>query len=148
MINLQGLENIIEKFSDAESKIKTFEENLLRVGEERANIDFNSVVYEGDRDVTFSQDFPSIDEFTLRASGKGVIFMEYGSGVGATHPEGSSKGFTPDSWSVNDKREFHEKGYWHYNGKTIYGQPPARAMYNARKEMLKNANEKFEEVFK
>lgn len=148
VISLKGLDDISRKYENSLQKVERAERELLEMGRERADLDFKGVVYKGDRNVNVTPNFRDADDFELRASGKSVIFMEYGSGVYAYHPLGSSKGFTPDSWSKDHKREFHDKGYWHYGGETMNGQPSAKAMYNARKIILNNANKKIGEVFK
>lgn len=138
-----------EKYGKAEAKIEAYEKELLEVGRQTADRNFKSVRYKGDRNVMVSPDVISINDFRLTARGSDVIFMEYGSGIDAVHPDGASKGFTLDSWSSTlGTGQFHNNGFWYYNGEKLVGQPPSMAMYFARKDILNNLNETFGEAFK
>lgn len=122
------------------------EEDLIKDGGDVADDCYASVYYEGEKDYFVYPKLKDLNEGEIRAKGVSVIFLEFGSGVGATHKEGGEFGFVEDSWSSTHAKQYHEKGYWKYNGKMITGQPAAMGLYNARKHILKNAQKKTEEV--
>lgn len=85
----------------------------------------------------------------VSARGNGVLFQEYGTGVGAVHPDRDKYGFTPGSWSKTyGTGQFAEKGYWYYKGRQWVGVPPSMAMYEARKTIIRNFAKTFEEALK
>lgn len=123
---------------------------LLKLGEETAQISFNThtMTYDGES-VTVTSQQTAWNEGVISATGDGVLFQEYGTGVGAIHPDGGIYNFTPGSWSrTKGTGKFDRDGYWWWKGKYYKGVPPAMAMYQARKTIEQNAQKIFEEEFK
>lgn len=77
------------------------------------------------------------------ASGESVLFIEYGSGIryGYGHPDPGVYG--PGTWSESEKGHGHwdDPNGWFIPGtrQRSYGNPPAMAMYEAKKTILKRA---------
>lgn len=130
---------------------KKLEELVKRLGElgvEVAKAGFTSAAYSmGPNDISVDLDTDG-KKCTISASGTAVCFIEFGTGVGATHPYGAEKGYTPGSWSQGP----HGKGYfppgWSHNGKYTTGEPAAMAMYDAAKQMREQIQTIAREVFK
>lgn len=87
------------------------------------------------------------NKLIIKASGKQVCFIEFGTGVDAVHELGGKFGMLPDSWSKDHARQFHDKGYWFYGGKRYIGTVPNECMYNASKEIRARILEVAKEVF-
>ena len=79
----------------------------------------------------------------LTATGDDLMFLEFGTGLNMSsqNPYANKMGFYPGSWSVNHKRFlypntiYHFKGAWKHDKKTLWGQNPAKGMYNAFRAM-------------
>lgn len=88
----------------------------------------------------------------LVASGKGLYFIEFGTGVTATTDEGSQFGFTPWSWSKTQGTGFGAKhGWWVFRGKNgewqyRTGTIPCLGMYHAKKTIQEYIRNKAEEI--
>ena len=135
--------------------------SLMEIGKDEADRSFSDANFylTVSGDDTTNEEKPTISytkvseelankEYDLVGQGRHIMFQEYGTGIGATHPEGHDYGYTEDSWSISHKREYHDKGYWHYQGKKLKGHPASMGMYNARKTIESNIDNKVEEVWK
>ena len=75
------------------------------------------------------------DGWLVIASGREVMFLEFGAGVDTDtdHAWTQEMPFKvePGSWSEDHAKQFSEKGYWFYDGKLWHGIPATRALYNA-----------------
>ena len=150
--DLASLEHATDALALIEQALKTKLEELVKrlgeVGLDVAQAGFSSAAYSmGPNDVTVTLE-PDGTRCTISAAGSSVIFIEFGTGVGATHPYGGEKGYTPGSWSQGP----HGKGYfppgWSHNGKYTTGEPAALAMYNAATQMREQIQTIAREVFK
>ena len=122
-------------------RIRLLLEKLGEIGVNTAAIKFRSAKYDGNNDVDVTIEWS--DENTLRivASGGSVLFIEFGSGLGGYgHPQAGELGYGPGTWSDNEalggKHHWDDpKGWYYEHGQKSHGNPPARAMYDAGKEM-------------
>lgn len=75
--------------------------------------------------------------FVILAKGKAVCFVEFGAGVtaGSGYDIPVDLDISPGSWSKNHAQEFSRYGFWTYGGQKITQSTPAKAMYNASKEI-------------
>lgn len=168
MIKITGFDKILKRLDSyqnvTQEKQKELLERLASLGVNKAEIVFKTAQYDGTNDVVVEP--PKwIDENTIQivARGKAVTFIEFGSGVtySEQHPwasevgairgqYGKGKGKNP-SWTY-----YGEAGT---NGKFIRasdkgdvirtkGNPPARAMYLASKEIKEKILEICKEVYK
>lgn len=82
--------------------------------------------------------------------GEDAIFIEFGAGLGATHPEGSVYGYTPGSWSSSDKGSgvYAKKGFWYYGRKKYDRIPAIEGAYKATAKVETEFKSKVDEVFK
>ena len=138
-----------------EDKKRLFMEELAQIGIDVANISYNTMLFDGDRDVTVEG--PEwIDDNTLviKSSGTDVLFMEFGTGAmfGEGHPQAEEFGYGPGTWSDNEalggKGHWDDPNGWYYeHGKKSWGNPPHMGMYDAGQKMRESIVEKAREVF-
>lgn len=114
---------------------------LADEGAEQARTAFSLADYDGGNDVEVSVKSIAGGKAVV-ARGKSVLFIEYGSGMryGYGHPEPLEYG--PGTWSEgpNGKGHWKDPHGWFIPGTRMrtYGNPPAMAMYEAGKEMVKD----------
>lgn len=168
-ITVTGLTETLKRVEDLNStergdmreKIELFLLKLAQIGIGRAQFEYSRA----------TNDVPQlsaiqINENTIcvRASGKNVLFLEFGTGITymANYPD--DEGFQPiyyaGDWSTSPRGKGHwndPKGWWYpaENGYHLgkggyqhtYGNPPVRAMYEAKKEMRDKIDTVIREVF-
>lgn len=164
--NIDKVIRQLEKYRDnLKSKQHRLLEKLAEIGIDVATARFGSAQYDGVNDVVV-QDSPEwVDETKLiiYAFGTTVTFIEFGTGVHYTeqHPKAEELGairgeFGQGKGSQTSWGFYGEPGT---NGKVIkttdkgnlvitQGNPPARAMYDAGKEMRTQILQIAREVFK
>lgn len=167
-IKVTGLEKAVRKLEaykkSLEGKTHVFLEHLAQVGIDVADVAFRTAQYDGENDVVVSGEPEWIDDNTLviTASGSAVKFIEFGTGVHYTeqHPKAGEMGMvrgeygqgkgSQDSWGYygnpgTNGRVVKENG----KGSLVitHGNPPARAMYDAGKEMREQVRAIAKEVF-
>lgn len=151
-----NVDDVIDKYKqmkdDMNKKIDLFLERLATIGAQVASHEFATAVYNGVNDVVVSVMRVSETRWELVANGKAVLFIEYGSGIkyGYGHPDPSI--FGPSTWSESvGKGHWNDpKGwFWREGGELhhSYGNPPARAMYDATKEIELSIEEVARDVF-
>lgn len=166
-IKLNDIEGAIAKLEEYEksirNKTKVLMERLANVGYDVANVRFSQAQYDGTNDVVVkSPEWVDDNKIVLVAHGNTVTFIEFGTGVRYTeiHPLALEKGAIRGGFGKGHGK----KDSWAYygnpgtNGKIVReskngivvrtnGNPPARAMYeaskNMREEILKIAKEVF-----
>lgn len=165
---IRRLENLVDSL---ETKKKDFLQRLADIGVDTASVLFKNAEYDGDNDVKVAP--PTwIDDNTIavQASGNSVLFIEFGTGVSfPEHPQadefgyyhgmyGKGKGMNVKGWIYEGKQGTHgmpvaikdkegrviglKDGVWR-----TFGNPPARAMYEASKEMRRQMLDIAREVF-
>ncbi|MBE6784140.1 MAG: hypothetical protein E7536_09045 [Ruminococcaceae bacterium] len=151
------LKDIDAYTKNLETKLDTFLERLSTLGAFRARIDFSKAMYAGDNDVEINVE-KTATGYKVVATGQAVVFIEFGTGViNPEHPQSSEFGFSHGSYGQG--KGANEKG-WVYVGEQgnagqpirdgvyrTYGNPPARAMYNASEDMTKSVSKIAREVF-
>lgn len=158
---VQNVKEVVDKLSDyqknAENKLNLLLEKLCTLGAYRARIDFSNAMYAGNNDVEISVESTS-SGYEVVASGASVLFIEFGTGViNPEHPQSAEFGFAHGQYG--DGKGANEKG-WTYAGEQgnagqpirdgvyrTYGNPPAKAMYNAAKDMKSEILKIAKEVF-
>ena len=155
-IEVKGLDALTRKLeayaNSLESKKRTFIERIAQIGFSYADIAFSEAAYDGDKDVTVHE--PQwVDENTISvvADGKSVLFIEFGAGlIGGGHELAGQFGYGPGTWSDGPGGKHHwddPRGWYYGHGQKSYGNRPARAMYEASKEMRKQLLDIAKEVF-
>lgn len=137
----QGIDEAIQQLEEYEKKIAEKTQLLLQrvaeLGGSVASLQYETFTdYIGENDIsveTVEQD----GKFVILAKGQAVCFIEFGTGVsaGMGYDKTVDMDITPGSWSKTHGGYFVKDGYWYYNGEIITGSTPAKAMYNASKEI-------------
>lgn len=141
--------NEIERYDNwLQEKTEELARRLAELGAGEARITFANAEYLGDNDVEVDV-VATDDGYSIIASGTAVIFIEFGSGVEATHPQGNDFGYTEGSWSASDKGRglYAENGRWWYDGVPLTGQPPAMAMFKAAENLKDQLKRIAKEIF-
>lgn len=139
-----------------QSKAKMVCEKLAKEAEGIARSRYLNAQYDGDNDVSVSV-VQTNKGCTVKASGKSVLFIEFGAGAkeGYAHASlagyAAEHGFGPGTWSDGPEGKGHwndPKG-WYIpgGGGHTYGNPPEMAMYFAAKEAKRRIPEVAREVF-
>lgn len=148
-IEIQNIDKVISQIKayrkDLKSKINLLLERLSTLGAYRARVEFTNAMYAGDNDVQVSVETTSTG-YKVVANGAAVLFIEFGTGIiNPEHPQSSEFNFTHGQYGSG--KGANEKGWVYVGeqgnaGQTIkegvyhtYGNPPAKAMYNASKDM-------------
>lgn len=122
---------------------------LANIGMNRANQDFASVLYQGEKDYAVTVE-PLKDGAKLSATGETVYFLEYGSGAFQPSYAGETPlGLERGSWSLSEKGKGHwddPRGWYVSHGVKSWGNPPANAMYHAEQDIKRNADRVIQEV--
>lgn len=134
-----------EYFADLIEKANTVCERLATIGAVRASLDFSRAIYNGTNDVAVTVE-PIDNGYAIHARGNAVLFIEFGSGAsygyGHPEPEGYGPGTYPGKGHWDDPN-----GWWYGNHEHSYGNPPAQAMYNAKRDIQAEVQRIADEVF-
>ncbi len=134
-----------EYFADLIEKANTVCERLASMGAVRASLDFARAIYNGTNDVAVTVE-PIDNGYAVHARGDAVLFIEFGSGAsygyGHPEPEEYGPGTYPGKGHWNDPN-----GWWYGNHEHSYGNPPAQAMYNAKRDIQAEVQRIADEVF-
>ena len=167
-MKVRGLSETIrhlERYRDQlTAKQREFLRRLAEIGIDVANVRFASAQYDGTNDVKVSDapEWQGETKLRISASGRAVGFIEFGSGVhySEQHPKAAQFGAVRGGYGYG----LGKFDSWRYrgdpgtNGEVItegvhageivtHGNPPARAMYDAGKEMWDKILEIAREVF-
>lgn len=138
-------------------RLETFIARLVKEGYDIASVKFTSALYDGDNDVTVRVEQNGRGAKII-ASGKAVLFIEFGSGVAyPVHASGmyshgtygKGKGANPTGWVY--KGEKGTGGYPISGRSGVYrtkGNPPAEAMWDATREMAERYRQIWLEVMR
>lgn len=155
-IKVSGLDSLMKKLKayrdSLEAKQQRLLEELAAIGIDVADAEFKVAQYDGYNDVVVNKDPVWIgdNQLVISASGQAITFIEFGSGVHYTeqHPKASDFGYERGTYGQG-KGSQDTWGYYGSpgtNGQVVksnekgdlvltHGNPPARAMYDAGKEM-------------
>ena len=163
MINVEvtGMEEALKAFESFtktfEDKIKLTLERLMAQGYYVASAGFRDAAYPGTNDVSVADPIWEGEYLVLRAEGKAVAFIEFGTGIKFEEYPSDIPGDGNDPYATlglsprgtYGKGQGSNKKGWVYDGEAgkgglgypflskgrykvlTYGNPPARAMYNA-----------------
>ncbi|MBO7712423.1 MAG: hypothetical protein J6S85_02570 [Methanobrevibacter sp.] len=146
------LDNII-----APEKIELFLERLAETGIGKAQRIYGVSTSEA-QTPDLSYEFIDNNTVCVKASGEDVLFLEFGTGITYMQEYPTDEGFTPifyaGDWSDNEelggKHHWRNPNGWYIpggHGKHTYGIAPARAMYEAKKEIKQQIEIIAREVF-
>lgn len=164
---IEGLSSLIKKIDkihiEIDRKKKEFLDKLAQVGVETASIIFKTAQYDGINDVEVNSEW--LDDSTIRvvAKGKSVTFIEFGTGITYTeqHPLAVDMGMIRGSYGKgrgkNPKWSYYGDPGTHgeivrvdnIKGNVVLtkGNPPAKALYQAGKDIRERILEVAKEVF-
>lgn len=155
-IRAMGLSNAISKLKayqkSLDGKKRRLLEKLAEIGIDVATLKFTEAEYDGEHDVVVNKSPEWVDDNKLfiTATGNSVLFIEFGTGVyyAEQHPKGAELGMIRGTYGQG-KGSQNTWGYYGVPGKyaisakdtdkgtlvLTHGNPPARAMYDAGKDM-------------
>ena len=121
---------------------------LATLGATVATIQFSRAIYNGTNDVTVRVDNTG-SVAVIYADGSAVAFIEFGSGAkyGYGHPDAARLGTGPGTYPDGKGHWDDPHGWWYGHGKHSYGNPPAKAMYEAREQIVEQLTEIARQVF-
>ena len=140
------------------SKYSKALERIAVIGGGTARVKFTKAFYAGKNDVEIEVKRISNTHYQVIASGETVLFIEFGTGVsnpeyvapsGLTYKHGTygkGHGADPNGWVYVGEQGNAGKPIADGVYKT-YGNPPARAMYDASKDMRAEITRVFREEF-
>lgn len=167
-IRVSGLDSLIGKLKTYQQSLaekqRCLLEELAKIGIDISSARFSTAQYDGDNDVTVDQqpEWMGDNRLFLTATGSAVTFIEFGTGVhyAEQHPKavelgairgayGQGKG-SRDSWGYYGSPGTNGRIVKENETGTVvltHGNPPARAMYDAAKEMRRQVVNIAREVF-
>lgn len=134
-----------------EQKATELLDRLALLGASTASVRFARAIYTGLKDVSVTVE-PITNGYVIKAEGESVLFLEFGSGIryGSGHPENAEYGMGPGTYPDGKGHWDDPKGWWipkSAGGGHTYGNPPAMAMYEARKAIEQELVRVVKEVF-
>ena len=167
MIRVTGIDAILRQLDNYVNSMQYKQHKVLQklaeIGIDVATVRFGSAQYDGTNDVTVSQPIWDGDNKVLfSADGDTVAFIEFGTGVhySEAHPKAVEFGAVRGTYGYGLGRfdSWRYEGDPGTNGEVIqsgahagevltHGNPPARAMYEAGKEMRSRISEIIKEVY-
>ena len=111
---------------------------------------YSNAKYDGTNDITVKR-VKSKKGYIVRAKGKAVLFIEFGSGtIGYGHPAASKLGMGPSTWSLgeNGKGHWNDPPWYFAHGQKSVGNPPAMAMWKAEWKVRRKIKQAVMEVFR
>ncbi len=141
------------------SKYSKALERIATIGGGTARVKFTQAFYAGKNDVEVEVKRVSATKYQVVASGETVLFIEFGTGVanpelvepsGLTYKHGTygkGKGANPNGWIYVGEQGNAGQPIADGVYKTK-GNPPARAMYDASKDMRAEITRIFREEFR
>lgn len=149
---IERLQRSVEEYRKwQERKTAELLDRLTTLGASTASIRFARATYTGLKDATVTVE-PITKGYVVKAEGESVLFLEFGSGIryGGGHPENSEYGMGPGTYPDGKGHWDDPKGWYlpkDKGGGHTYGNPPAMAMYEARKSIEQELVRIVKEVF-
>ena len=149
---IERLQRSVEEYRAwQEQKAAELLDRLAMLGASTASIRFARATYTGLKDATVTVE-PIAKRYVVKAEGQSVLFLEFGSGVryGDGHPENAEYGMGPGTYPGGKGHWDDPKGWYlpkDKGGGHTYGNPPAMAMYEARKAIEQELIRIVKEVF-
>lgn len=154
-LSVSGIEQLQKAVGEyqkwQEQKTAELLDRLAMLGASTASIRFARATYTGLKDATVTVE-PIANGYAIKAEGQSVLFLEFGSGIryGSGHPENAEYGMGPGTYPDGKDHWDDPKGWWlpkNKGGGHTYGNPPAMAMYEARKSIEQELARIVKEVF-
>lgn len=132
-------------------KTREITRRLAEHGMNVSQVMYSGAPYDGTNDVTVTME-PTERGYRVVASGRAVLFIEFGAGVtyGYGHPQATEFGMGPGTYP-SDKGHWDDPEGWYLpksaGGGSTMGNPPSMAMYNASQLMRDRITQIVREVF-
>lgn len=142
----------IEAYKNSlQRKCDVLAERLASMGAVIVSLQYARTPYTGNADYDITVDQRGPGKYAVIASGETVLILEFGAGMtyGYGHPQAGEFGFGPGTYP-GQTHAFDPHGWWipkSAGGGHTYGNPPARAMYNAAKDIRSEIERIAQEVF-
>lgn len=160
-LRVSGTKRLLQRLrgmqGNIDEKKKLLLERLADIGINEATMKFGSADYDGDNDVSVTPVPEWLDDNRLAvvASGKSILFIEFGTGLVGYGEEpkyaqrfGYGPGTFSDDPAKGGKGHWDDpKGWYYKHGVKTHGNPPAMAMYDAAKKMRDEIRQIAREVF-
>ena len=155
-IKAKNLNRVLKDVEDRTQAIKDKTTEMVRqtteLGEKEASANFSRADYDGTNDVRVTSRVYK-KTGTVTAKGTKTLFIEFGTGIifPNDHPEATGLNVEHGSWSEGPEGKGHWddiNGWFFKHGQHSYGNPANRCMYNAKKEVERNAQKIARRVFK
>lgn len=158
IFNPASIQNAISELKSYKNWVKKKAEELAvwlaDYGLQRVTIGYAAAVYDEEvRDVNVSVEYRGKNTVAIVASGKDVLFLEFGSGIryGDGHPLNGEFGYGPGTYP--GQTHVPDPGYWWYtgsDGKSHYsvGNAPSMVMYLTGMELRNEVERIAKEVFR
>lgn len=151
-LSTTGIDRLQKELTDfrmwQKEKGKELAERCALLGASVASIEFSRAVYTGLKDASIKV-VKRGKGYAVRADGKSVLFIEFGSGItyGYGHPESAEHGMGPGTYPDGKGHWDDPRGWYIPGGQHTYGNPPAMPMYTARKTIEQELPRIVREVF-
>lgn len=148
-LSSSGINDLQNWLREYDKFIRTKSEELCKrladMGASKAEVNFMSAYYDGEEDHKIDVIQQGDLCYKVRASGKTVLFVEFGTGlIGYGHPEVQNMG--PGTYP--GKGHWQDPNGWYYaHGQHSHGNPPNMPMYNTVKELEMELERVVKEVF-
>lgn len=154
-LNSQSIDAAIHELREyqkwIERKATELAERLAEYGLERVRIGYDAAIYDGRKEVNVEIEPRGHNTYAIVASGKAVLFLEFGAGVkyGAGHPKAMDFGYGPGTYP--GQTHVPDPGYWWFteDGKSHFsvGNAPSMVMYMTGMELRYELERIAKEVF-
>lgn len=160
----KGIESAVKELEaykrQVESRIEILVSRLADLGYQVAKARFTNAVYDGENDVSVQVEKTGT-KAVIRASGKALLFIEFGTGVNyPDHPRSPYRRGTYGKKQGANKKGWVYKGVAGTNGTPVLsrrgavkpgiyrslGNPPAEAMWGATEAIAENIEKIWREV--
>lgn len=154
----QVLQQVNAYIAQTTSKYDKALERIAVIGGGTARVKFTQAFYAGDNDVEIEVRRLGSTKYQVIARGKSVLFIEFGTGV--SNPEYTAPSGLTYKHGTYGKGHGADPNGWVYVGEQgnagrplrggafkTRGNPPARAMYDASKDMREEITRVFREEF-
>jgi hypothetical protein len=152
-LNESSIDAAIKELKEYKSWVKRKKvellERLAAIGATQISISFARTPYTGEKDYEIAVEQVDKRKFAIIVDGETAALLEFGAGItyGDGHPYNSEFGMGPGTYPDGKGHWDDPNGWWYGNHEHSYGNPPAQAMYNAKREIQAEVQRIADEVF-
>ena len=147
----KAIKQLDEYKHSLEYKMELIVERLASIGVTEAFIGFDRAI-KGIEKINVTSEWVTDKKMVIRASGKEVAFIEFGTGAtyGYGHPQSEELGVGPGTYPKSKGHWDDPKGWWYKNetgSHHTYGNAPSMTMYNTARKLEQELETVVKEVF-